>query len=67
MMIATEAKAGFDAQPANKNYDLLSKLYREIGISAVAAALEASKAPRHRNSQDNETDAVADQRLFESK
>lgn len=27
---------------ANKPRDLLSRLYREIGISAVAAALEAS-------------------------
>ena len=26
--------------------DLLSRLYREIGISAVAAALESSKRPK---------------------
>jgi hypothetical protein len=28
------------ASPANGTNDLLSRLYREIGISAVAAALE---------------------------
>jgi hypothetical protein len=30
----------FPARPANGTNDLLSRLYREIGISAVAAALE---------------------------
>jgi len=29
------------ASPSNGTSDLLSRLYREIGISAVAAALEA--------------------------
>jgi len=29
--------------PANGTSDLLSRLYREIGISAVAAALEMNK------------------------
>ena len=28
--------------PRNEPHDLLSRLYREIGISAVAAALEVS-------------------------
>ncbi len=30
--------------PRNAPHDLLSRLYREIGISAVAAALEVSSA-----------------------
>ena len=30
--------------PRNEPHDLLSRLYREIGISAVAAALEVSSA-----------------------
>jgi hypothetical protein len=30
------------ANPANGTSDLLSRLYREIGISAVAAALEVN-------------------------
>ncbi len=33
--------------PHNEPHDLLSRLYREIGISAVAAALQISEeAPR---------------------
>jgi hypothetical protein len=31
------------ASPANGTNDLLSRLYREIGISAVAAALEINQ------------------------
>ncbi len=31
-----------DAAASNRPSDLLSRLYREIGISAVAAALEAT-------------------------
>lgn len=31
-------------RPRNEPRDLLSRLYREIGISAVAAALEVSDA-----------------------
>ena len=31
-----------DKAPRNAPRDMLSRLYREIGISAVAAALEAS-------------------------
>ena len=31
-----------DKTPRNAPHDLLSRLYREIGISAVAAALEVS-------------------------
>jgi hypothetical protein len=31
------------ASPANGTSDLLSRLYREIGISAVAAALEINQ------------------------
>ena len=39
---------------SNRPLDLISRLYREIGISAVAAALEATaqkpqKPPRSRN------------------
>lgn len=33
------------AAPRNGPRDLLSRLYREIGISAVAAALESTKRP----------------------
>ena len=31
-----------DKTPRNAPHDMLSRLYREIGISAVAAALEVS-------------------------
>ena len=34
-----------DSPPAGHPHDLLARLYREIGISAVAAALEAISAP----------------------
>ena len=34
------------AQRPNGPRDLLSRLYREIGISAVAAALESNKRPK---------------------
>ena len=33
-----------DKSPRNAPRDLLSRLYREIGISAVAAALEVSSS-----------------------
>ncbi|WP_159731104.1 hypothetical protein [Methylosinus sp. Ce-a6] len=38
-----------ETQPADRPHDLLAKLYREIGISAVAAALEAMtySSPEH--------------------
>jgi hypothetical protein len=37
-----QTKASQTTTPANGPRDLLSRLYREIGISAVAAALESS-------------------------
>jgi hypothetical protein len=36
------------ASPANGTNDLLSRLYREIGISAVAAALEVKQSHENR-------------------
>ncbi len=36
------------ASPANGTNDLLSRLYREIGISAVAAALEINHPHQER-------------------
>ncbi|WP_018265312.1 MULTISPECIES: hypothetical protein [Methylosinus] len=46
-----------EAQSADRPHDLLARLYREIGISAVAAALEVMHP-----SQD-ETEASEDARL----
>ncbi|MBI3275121.1 MAG: hypothetical protein HYZ60_04080 [Methylocystis sp.] len=34
-----------EQQPSGHPHDLLSRLYREIGISAVAAALDAMARP----------------------
>jgi hypothetical protein len=39
--VTSEQNATQSAVGANRPRDLLSKLYREIGIPAVAAALEA--------------------------
>jgi hypothetical protein len=39
--MTTEQNAAQSAAGSNRPRDLISKLYREIGISAVAAALEA--------------------------
>jgi hypothetical protein len=38
--------------------DLLSRLYREIGISAVAAALESHKTPKIPQIQSSQNPAV---------
>ncbi|WP_036287071.1 hypothetical protein [Methylosinus sp. PW1] len=46
-----------EAQSADRPHDLLARLYREIGISAVAAALEVMH-PSH-----DETEASEDARL----
>jgi hypothetical protein len=41
----TEFAASADPQLDGHPHDLLARLYREIGISAVAAALEAISKP----------------------
>lgn len=38
--------------------DLMAKLYREIGISAVAAALESNKRPAPRTEDQSKNPAV---------
>ena len=43
-----------DEQTNGHPHDLLARLYREIGISAVAAALEASK-PLNEKAPERET------------
>lgn len=44
----TDQNAPQNAAALNRPSDLLSRLYREIGISAVAAALEATaRKPQH--------------------
>jgi hypothetical protein len=53
MEMNTEQNVPQKATATNRPVDLLSRLYREIGISAVAAALEACKpqksAPRRKD------------------
>lgn len=47
------------AAPIDRPYDLLARLYREIGISAVAAALQAtSRKPQKQNQVRREIPAV---------
>jgi len=43
-----QAVLSVPASPANGTNDLLSRLYREIGISAVAAALEINQSQQDR-------------------
>lgn len=43
-----------ETQPADRPRDLLAKLYREIGISAVAAALEVLTHPAPEQAGDAE-------------
>ncbi len=40
-----DEKPQLNAQVSNGAQDLISRLYREIGISAVAAVLEVNKDP----------------------
>jgi hypothetical protein len=47
-----------ETQSADRPHDLLARLYREIGISAVAAALEVMTYSSH-----DETEASEDARL----
>lgn len=47
-----------EAPPSNGPRDLLSRLYREIGISAVAAALESSKRPKAKPIEPGQNPAV---------
>ena len=42
MEMSTDQTIPQEAAASNRPSDLLSRLYREIGISAVAAALEAT-------------------------
>lgn len=42
MEMSTDQTITQEAAASNRPSDLLSRLYREIGISAVAAALEAT-------------------------
>jgi hypothetical protein len=51
MDMTTEHDAPQSTAAANRPRDLISKLYREIGISAVAAALEASARKPQKPSQ----------------
>jgi hypothetical protein len=51
MEMVTEQDAPQSTAAANRPRDLISKLYREIGISAVAAALEASARKPQKPSQ----------------
>lgn len=44
--------------PQSGARDLLSRLYREIGISAVAAALESNKRPKAKEIESAENPAV---------
>ena len=46
------------APQPNGPRDLLFKLYREIGISAVAAALESSKRPKAKPIEASQNPAV---------
>jgi hypothetical protein len=46
--MVTEQSIPQTAAALGRSRDLLSKLYREIGISAVVAALEATKPMRNR-------------------
>ncbi len=46
------------AGPANRHVDLLSMLYHEIGIPAVAAALEATARKPQKSSQRKDIPAV---------
>lgn len=46
------------APQANGARDLLSRLYREIGISAVAAALESTRRPKKAPVEDSKNPAV---------
>lgn len=54
MSRTTQAKPEFDAQFTKGDLDLLSNLYRKIGISAVAAALEAKKDSRYTKPQEDD-------------
>lgn len=44
--MTTQSQTNETTVPKNGPRDLLSRLYREIGISAVAAALESSSASK---------------------
>lgn len=44
--MTTQSASNQTAARENGPRDLLSRLYREIGISAVAAALQSSAAPK---------------------
>ena len=44
----------YASQPSEQQGDLLSQLYREIGILAVAAALEAIRKPSEASSAGND-------------
>ena len=46
--MVTEQSIPQPAAATGRSRDLLSKLYRKIGISAVAAALEATKPIQNR-------------------
>ncbi|GEM_PF-2532575 len=49
----TTEKSTSQTSAAAQPLDLLSRLYREIGISAVAAALEASARKQQKQNQKN--------------
>jgi hypothetical protein len=52
-MEMTTEKSTSQTSAAAQPLDLLSRLYREIGISAVAAALEASARKQQKQNQKN--------------
>ncbi|MBO0733784.1 MAG: hypothetical protein J2P49_05590 [Methylocapsa sp.] len=53
--MTSEQKGAQSAADGSRPRDLLSRLYREIGISAVAAALEASVRADHREQKSGQT------------
>ncbi len=58
MEMSTDQNIPQKAAASNRPSDLLSRLYREIGISAVAAALEAT-ARKPQQSAPSRTDIPA--------
>jgi hypothetical protein len=51
---SSDSRPSATAEPKSDARDLLARLYREIGISAVAAALSVT------NTKDNDQEATAD-------
>ncbi len=54
----TYNQSGPASPPQSGARDLLSRLYREIGISAVAAALESNKREKTKIADPSENPAV---------